>query len=642
MCGFVAIVSSDNATPDRGLLARMSETISHRGPDDSGIFAEAGVGLAFRRLSILDLAPSGHQPMLSPDQRHVIVFNGEIFNYIELRTELEGLGHTFRSTGDTEVLLTAYRQWGTDCLRRFNGMWAFVIYDRVERTLFGARDRFGVKPLFWHRSGNSLVFASEIKAIRDSAYTSLQPDWSTVSAFLLEGRLDQDDASFYAGVTRVPAGTAFMVDAEARMKTWRHWSLEEAGANAEAPADPVESFAELFEDAVRVRLRSDVPVGVLLSGGMDSTSIICSMARGLSRETIASGNGFNAFCYMAPEFDETAFIDATLSQTNATLRKLDTSPRKIWDTLASHLWYQDEPVHSFTSVVGHQLMQLARGRSVKVLLNGQGADETLAGYPSYFDVFWADLVRKGRLWAALNEMRAHKQAYGGSSARSLMRSAEAVLRQKFANLPAYSKMSADRRSAAVQQDSWVSPDIHREWRPLERLQGASLTDTLRWSVERSPLPLYLRVEDRNSMAHSVEVRLPFLDYRLVTLAFSLGSQWKLRGAFNKFILRQAMRNRIPENVRQRALKMGFPTAVDDWFRTDLYEPMKDLLASRVARESGAWNVRTVSDALERHRRGEISVGNRLFHVAQYCLWMEGNRVWPQSLPARPATVALVN
>ena len=228
MCGFVAIVSSDNATPDRGLLARMSETISHRGPDDSGIFAEAGVGLAFRRLSILDLAPSGHQPMLSPDQRHVIVFNGEIFNYIELRTELEGLGHTFRSTGDTEVLLTAYRQWGTDCLRRFNGMWAFVIYDRVERTLFGARDRFGVKPLFWHRSGNSLVFASEIKAIRDSAYTSLQPDWSTVSAFLLEGRLDQDDASFYAGVTRVPAGTAFMVDAEARMKTWRHWSLEEA------------------------------------------------------------------------------------------------------------------------------------------------------------------------------------------------------------------------------------------------------------------------------------------------------------------------------------------------------------------------------------------------------------------------------
>lgn len=630
MCGFAAVFSLNGQRPDSGLVARMTALLVHRGPDDDGMFVEDGYAAGFRRLAILDLAPSGHQPMLSPDGRYVIVFNGEIYNFVELREQLIGLGHSFRSTGDTEVLLAAYLQWGEQCLERLNGMWAFLVYDRVSRRLFGARDRFGIKPLYIYRDARFLMFASEIKAIRDSGAVQLSPDRQTIAHFLLDDRLEDCERTFYVGVEQLPAGEAFEVDAEGRTRSWRYWSLPPVG---EDTFNPAETYRELFDDAVRLRMRSDVLVGAQLSGGLDSTSIISQMAR----QWAASGRGpqeLRAFCYLSPEFDESEQIQATLLQTGASQVSLEASPGEIWSSIERHLWHQDEPVHSFTSVVGYKLMELARARNVKVVLNGQGADESLGGYASYFFDHWSALVRAGRLRAVRSEVNQFVMAHGRSKREIGLRLMSKCTKQALASLPGYLRAARAWRGGHIRRNNWVSGDVIDSWVLPASEDVRSLDDALRRSVAVSPLPLYLRVEDRNSMAHGVEVRLPFLDYRLVNLAFSLGAEWKLSGAYTKRLLRDAMRGQIPEVVRAQVRKLGFPTSVDSWFRDSLYEPLKDLLSSRLVRESGLWNNSTVATALEQHKCGLGNHGARLFDVAQLCMWLEGSRTWPHSAGQR--------
>ena len=622
MCGFVATISASGQPVDIGLLERMADLVRHRGPDGAGRFVEGPVGLAFRRLAIFDLAPTGDQPMTSADGRYVIVFNGAIYNFIELRAELEALGHTFRSTGDTEVLLTAWRQWGPACLPRLNGMWAFLIYDRRERRLVGARDRFGVKPLFWYRDRARLIFSSEIKCIRDSGAADLSLDWQTIADHLLNDRLDATHRTLYQEVQRVPAGTWFEVEPTGDLKWSRYWSLPEAVAALPAPRDPVAAWAELFDDAVRLRMRSDVPVGVLLSGGLDSSSIMCSMGRQLGPRD-ARRSGLFALCYMDPEFDESAYIDATLHQTGGTLERLETGPIALWDALSEHLWHQDEPVHSFSSVVVHQLMKLAHERGIKVVLNGQGADESLAGYRSYFPEYWLELARRGRFGAARHEIAAFARAHGQQPAGLFPRTLAMLVRQSLHALPGHAALSRGWRRPAPERDRWVSAEVRRHWVPPSQAPWRNLNEALRSSLELAHLPLYLRTEDRNSMAHGVELRLPFLDYRLVSLAFRLGSEWKIRGEYTKVLLREAMTARIPDIVRTRVQKFGFPTAAEQWFRGPLLEPLRDLLTSRVVRESGLWNVGEVERDLERHRRGEANSSDRLFDVAQLSLLVSG-------------------
>jgi asparagine synthase (glutamine-hydrolysing) len=331
---------------------------------------------------------------------------------------------------------------------------------------------------------------------------------------------------------------------------------------------------------------------------------------------------------MAPQFDETAQINATLQQTGAHLVRLGSTPYELWGAIQAHLWHQDEPVHSFTSVVGYQLMQLARSHGVKVLLNGQGADEVLAGYSNYFTDYWAEMFRAGQLWAARNAIRSFSLAHGGSqralAAAALHRACSTSLRR----IPGHAALAELRARARIRANPWVSQDVKQHWVKAPMAAHRDLNSSLRYSVEIDSLPLYLRVEDRNSMAHGVEVRLPFLDYRLVKLAFSLGARWKLDGRYTKVLLREAMRGRIPEIVRTQVRKLGFPTPVDDWFRGQLYAPLRDLLASRTVRESQLWQHATLERALERHRRGEANLGIRLFDVAQVCLWMEGTLQWP--------------
>lgn len=616
MCGIAVICELSGKPADAATLERMTQSLVHRGPDDSGHYLDGSVGLGFRRLAILDLSPAGHQPMVSDDGRFVLVFNGEIFNYVELRKELTDAGYQFYSTGDSEVLLNAYRHWGAACLSKLNGMWAFIVYDRVNRRLFGSRDRFGVKPLFMYRQREQVLFASEIKAIRASGLYQGGINWKVASRFLVEGNLDDTGESFYEGIDPVPAGSAFELDLDGAWKSWMYWDLDHV-PSVEAK-DPAKEFAELFEDAVRLRMRSDVPVGVCLSGGLDSTSIICAAVRQRAESSQSASEPLQAFCYMAKEFDESRYISDTLAMTGARLTVLQTNPRELWDSLRRMLWYQDEPVHTMTAAVGYHLMNLVATRGIRVVLNGQGADENIGGYFSFFSDYWLELLSRGQWRHAMAEIRTHVEVHGGRSLGHAKDVAMRLLVSSLHQVPMYRSLARVRHIRKVQSHPWFTEDLTARFSIDDRPRIVNqLNGVLKRAVTHSPLPLYLRIEDRNSMAHSVEVRLPFLDYRLVSFLFGLPAHWKVHGPWNKFILREAMRGHIPESVRVRPDKMGFPTSGQKWFAHDLYEPMADLLASRAVRERGIYNVQTVVNDLERHKRGEVDVHHDLFHLAEF-------------------------
>lgn len=611
MCGFAAAIDTTGATPDEALVRRMGCTLAHRGPDDSGTWTGAGAALAFRRLSILDLSPAGHQPFVSEDGATAVAFNGEIFNFVELRRELCTLGHRFRSGTDTEVLLRAYLQWGVECLPRLNGMWAFIIVDTRRGLVFGARDRFGVKPMYRARRGPHHYFASEIKAIRALAPGDFGLDWDVASRLLAAGRLDTvalDGATFYQGIHEVPAAHAFTLTRDGVERQWRYWSLPEEQESPEV--DPPAAVLDLLHDAVRLRLRSDVPVGVALSGGMDSSTIICLMHE--LRQQDVNPPALHAFTYAPAEqhLDEQPFIRDTVAYTGASLHTTSMSPQELWATLPAVLAFHDEPLHSPTALVGYQVYGLAAAAGVRVVLGGQGADEVLGGYPSYFPEAWIDGIRQGRMRRTVEEVIDFGRGHGQAPMRLLLQLAYRLLAR------GVGRGSARRRPPAYA--SWISRDAAPRDGHDARID--SFRAALATSVERHPLPLFLRIEDRNSMAHSVEARLPFLDYRLVHLAFRLATHWKVRGRWNKYALRSGARGRIPERVRSRVDKMGFPTAFSSWIRGPLRASIEDVLHDPATSELGVFRMAEVRKGFQEHLRGAHDHSLALFHVVQFMSW----------------------
>ena len=597
----------------------MAGALAHRGPDDEGVVFEGDVGLGFKRLAILDLTEAGHQPMTSADGAAVHVFNGEIFNYVELRDELRGRGHRFRSTGDAEVLLHAYLEWGTECLSRLNGEWAFVVYDRRTASLFGSRDRFGIKPLYRVQVPRAVAWASEIKALLALPQYRPSINWRAAGAYLTSARLDHSSDTFFEGVRALPPGSAFVVDREGREREWRYWSLPAPGAAP--PTDtPAAAFAALFEDAVRIRLRSDVPLGVCLSGGLDSTAVICAMDR-VGRSNEANGQPVTAFTYHHHDFDERRYVDATVDRTGARLHRLEMDHVALWDLAERVMRAHDEPVHTLTAMVGYELMRMIAGCGIRVILNGQGADETLAGYDSYFPDAWYTDLRRGRALRAWREIRAYTAAHGGAPLERLVAMVERLARAELRRAAWYRTLAHRSQRRRAVREGWfrdVALPAQDEVPPFE---STDLDAVLRRSTTVDPLPLYLRIEDRNSMAHSVEVRLPMLDYRLVELVFGLANEWKIRGSLNKYVLREAMQGRIPEVVRTRVDKMGFPSPFRQLLDGKTFDAVFELVTSRRARERGVYDWERMVRDLEAHRDStNAEMASRAFRVAQLELW----------------------
>jgi asparagine synthase (glutamine-hydrolysing) len=629
MCGFVALIGLRGQTPPLEALNKAKQAIAHRGPDGEGTCAFENVALGFRRLAILDLHETGAQPMVSTDGNLVIVFNGAIFNYVELRAELHALGYSFRSTGDTEVLLTAYRHWGKECLSRLNGMWAFVILDKVKREIFGARDRFGEKPLYVSRTSQWLLFASEIKALRESRLVDLHVNWPIVSEWALEQSLDHTDETFYKEVTRIPAGSAFTVsldaDAVEPFRQFKYWSIDN---NIAVPgANPVEEFAELLEDAVRIRTRSDVPVGVMLSGGIDSTSLACAIHRTQRSAVSPLTQGINAFCFRDAVFNEDEYIRATTEQCNLTVHTLDTTPQKLWSALPEHLAHHDEPVHSVASLIGYELMRMAKQQGMVVMLGGQGADETLAGYYySYYKELWQGWLNRGKLIDLTASMLAYRKVHGLSLVAESVGLLKSFVKLRTTGVYDYQGHTQKSRVRHLQADTWFAGPVRAGIRPMSyAIPGNGLRAKLRSSVEVAELPLYLRVEDRNAMAHSIEARQPFMDYRLVSFADKLDDSFKLRSPWNKWILREAMKNRIPESVRARPGKFGFSNSSGSWFDGPLREPMQTLLEEERSQLREIVNVPVVTAAVGQCGNHTAKMALKFLTVAQLALWLANCR-----------------
>ena len=604
---------------EAAIVRAMTDVVIHRGPDDEGYFLDRHVGFGFRRLAILDLSPNSHQPMTSTDGRYTIVFNGEIYNYLELRSELAGRGHIFHSTGDTEVLLHAFQEWGYKCMNRLNGMWAFLVYDAATGSLFGSRDRFGIKPLFVWQSQSTYLFCSEIKSIRASGLYHDATNWKVAARFLVEGSIDKGAESFYQGIVRIPPGTWFELTSDGGYTENRFWFPPESGDHSSP--EIFARFADIFEDAMIIHSRSDVPVAVHLSGGLDSTSIICALAR--QRDRTNPGQEIRAFSYMAEEFDEGRYIADTLQQTRANLARLTATPAQLWETLGDMLWFHDEPVHTTTALVSYALMRKTSRHGIKVVLNGQGADETLAGYPTYFRNLFHELLGSKGLSVAARELRAHAHACGAPFWQLMVKQLNFFVRAKLGALSAYRRVSVARRNVRMDDAAWYTPQLLANIRddPYESFD-LSLREALLHSMFEDPMPLYLRIEDRNSMAWSVESRVPFLDYRLVELALAADCRTVLHPPYNKYLLREGMKGRIPESVRMRVDKMGFPTPARKWLSGELFDPVCDYLNSRALVESGILDTSQIRQDIDRFRRGEVDFSAELFRLAQFAIWLE--------------------
>jgi asparagine synthase (glutamine-hydrolysing) len=586
VCG---IFASLGFPPDKANI----DIVSHRGPDGEGwrtFDTERGpLSLGHRRLAIIDLSDAGHQPMSYADGRYWLVFNGEIYNYVELKRELEALGHIFASHSDSEVLIAAYSQWGEDALQRFMGMFAFVIWDAREQRLFAARDRFGIKPLYLASSPRGIAFGSEIKQLLNLPGISRRMNLARTRDFLASGISEHTSQTMFSDVHQLRGGECVTLD----LARWspgqnlpiRRWyGILKSGELKLSEQEAGERFRELLTESVRMHLRSDVTVGSCLSGGLDSSSIVCLMDRLLREQDVDAPINTISACYNEKEVDERPFMEAVVSSTHSI-------PHYVYPTVHDAIaqaekitWHQDEPYGSTSIFAQWSVFSAARQARVKVMLDGQGADEQLAGYHSGFYYYMAELVRRQR-WVAFARTLRERQAYHGLSYAEQLRGL---------SVPFLPRRLLGRGKQMLGMPDWLASDAFRTiGNPRDAFSIAlseiglgpvqTIGDLCVALTQGSNLTMLLHWEDRNSMAQGIEARVPFLDHRLVEFSIALGGSHKIHHGDTKRVLRRAMAGVLPPEVANRRDKLGFATPEQTWFRGPLRNAIEDGVEETLAR-----------------------------------------------------------
>jgi asparagine synthase (glutamine-hydrolysing) len=536
----------------------------HRGPDGEGVLELPGVALGHCRLAILDLSDAGRQPMADADGEHVLVYNGEIYNYIELAAELRSRGHVFQGRSDSEVLLACYREWGPACLDRLRGMFAFAIWDAPRRRLFAARDRLGIKPFHYVLQGRDcLAFASEIKALLPWV-TAPRIRADLAQQYLAYNLLDHEpDRTLFEEFRRLPAAHWFEWSPGEALRLrcyWRPPRHEVPLAGASEDSGWIQGFRRQFRDAVELHLRSDVPVGTCLSGGLDSSALVCAVNEELRRRGAWREDGQHTFsaCFQEAALDERPYMRAVVQATGCRPHEVFPSGDQLRRDLDAWLWHQEEPVGGTGCYAQFCVARLARENGIKVLLNGQGADEQLAGYRKFILVYLRQLARAGRWGLAARE------------AAAFLLSPEILRTTRFAEGRRYLL-----RSLSEVDRLW--PGTAAPPRP----QGMGLDQTLAQRLEadltRFSLPVLLRYEDRNMMAFGIESRVPFVDHVLVEWMTSLPDNLRLRDGWTKYVLREALADLLPPSVRRRKGKLGFSTPESAWLQGPLSGWVRDRL-----------------------------------------------------------------
>ena len=591
MCGIFGIWKLDGEAVDQGKLQLATNAIRHRGPDDEGyllVDTRAGraqscggpdsdsrlslpdlsqfrserfdLAFGFRRLAILDLSPSGHQPMSSHDGKLWIVFNGEIYNYRELRTELAAFGHDFKSTSDTEVILAAYQQWGESCVEHFNGMFALAIWDAAARKMFIARDRFGEKPFHYVYIPQRLfAFASEMKALWAADLAGRRIHEETLALFTQHGQVEIGEQTIYEGILRLPQAHCLTLTTDGRLQKRRYWDIDpRVQSDGWKDERYAEEFREHFINSVNLRLRADVPVGSSLSGGLDSSTVVSVINRLLPENAVQKT--FSAR-FEDPSRDEGKWMDLVTRSNRVERHDVWPTAERFFEELSDLFWHQEEPFTSASVYAQWSVMRLAKQNGVTVLLDGQGADEMLAGYHSYFDVMTDDLLNsfdfRGYLKWRRDCMAMHGVVPGSFRRTFIQKTPETVKRVLKKGLQAM---------RALPQVEPAQPVYPREFAKV-----SSLRKYLWWNTTRQGLVELLRYADRNSMAHSREVRLPFLDHNLVEFVFKLPTHLLVKDAWTKWILREAFRGIVPDEITNRVDKLGYMPPQQKWLGGRVWE-----------------------------------------------------------------------
>jgi asparagine synthase (glutamine-hydrolysing) len=612
MCGIAGIFNNNSAV-DPSHIKTMCDILRHRGPDDEGYIgvdlqqkiAHSLVGqesavsgqsidkfgksarlfLGHRRLSIIDVTPAGHQPMSDWDGNVWVVFNGEIYNYIELRAALEKKGHKFHTSSDTEVLIYSYLEWGMDCLEKFNGMWAFVIYDKRKNILWGSRDRFGVKPMYYYLKNGWFAFASEIKAIVGLPFVEKRINERAAFQYLVHNMNNPDECQF-AGIEELKPSHAFKLELDTGdFKKWAYYRLEAndkwEGFDEKKFGAINEKIRELVFNAVRLRLRSDVPVGSCLSGGMDSSAIVCIVNDYLKKESIGSvGDRQKVFtaCYPGNSIDESKWAQIVVDATKTTWHKTFPDAKSLLDDLDDLVYYQDVPFGSTSIYAQYRVMKVAKENGVKVLLDGQGGDELFTGYTSYFPNYYMDLFRH----LAFGQLKKELDLKHNSPVNTM-----------FMRVLAYTAIKRPLYDLAPK----FAKDLYNSFRnPVSSYFGREFVAKNNPHVPQPPtmapltlnkmlvhmmnvnLPELLWYEDRNSMRFSIESRTPFSDdIDLINYTFTVPSIYKIHDGWNKYLLRKAVSSVVPEEIVRRTDKIGFNTPEYDWIlalKTEILSRMK--------------------------------------------------------------------
>jgi asparagine synthase (glutamine-hydrolysing) len=650
MCGIFGIWQKDRCPVDLKIFQATLCKLRHRGPDDEGyvmihfetnhVISCGGrdsdlhlnlpsienyfgrtfdLVLGFRRLSILDLSAAGHQPMCNEDGSLWIVYNGEIYNYLEVRKELEPLGHQFKSNTDTEAVLHAYEEWGTDCLNRFNGMWAFCIWDSKKKRMFCARDRAGVKPFYYSFSAQRFAFASEIKALLALDDIAPKPNDQIVADYLFSGLLDHTEETFFKNIYQLRPGEYLLIENE-ELKVRSYWDIESKEVHFSREEDYVEQFCELFEDSIRLRLRSDVPIGTCLSGGLDSSSIVCLANRmmrdgqGIDPRLVGEKQKTFSSCFENHVYDERKYIELIIQQTNAEKNYVFPMGEGLDGDLSKLVWYQDEPFDSTSIYAQWNVMRLAKERGVTVLLDGQGGDELLGGYlPSFYYLF-VQKLKRGDLGGFIKEVRGFRSKYRNAS-NPLVEGISTSIVSNWIK-PLLGKVRE-------RKFEWVGKGFQKQfYRKFQRPSKFETDfDNYLYHIFRSlTLPRLLHSEDRNSMAFSLETRLPFLDFRLVEYIFNLPLEQKMREGVTKVVLRNGMRGILPEEVRNRCDKMGFVTPEDIWLRTILKNRIYETINSKSFADRGYFVVDKIREGFDNHCSGKLNMSSVIWRCMSTESW----------------------
>lgn len=643
MCGIcgVAIPAASARSLDEARLITMRDVLHHRGPDDAGVFLEPGIGLGHRRLSIVDLA-GGHQPMASADGRHVLVYNGEVYNHPALMPRLQAEGMVYRTHSDTETILHLVARHGREVVHHLRGMFAFAAWDRATRTLTLARDRFGVKPLYyWLADDGTLVFGSEIKAVLASGMVRATLNHAALPDYLAN-HAPSGEETLFAGIRRLPPGHT-LTWRDGRVELARYWDLtiqpEEHPGRSDA--DLTAEWLERFREAVRLRLMADVPLGMFLSGGIDSAAITAVMS-----DLVEAPIRTFSVAFAEREANELAYARLVAERFRTVHHEVVVSPAEFWGMLPRLVWHEDEPIAHPSSIPLHFVSRLA-AEHVKVVLTGEGSDEMLAGYNRYrvtafnhrLATAWQRMMPgpfRGGLASAIRHLPA-SSAWARRLGRTFLARSADLDALYFDNFAVFDRAWLGRLLAPEAREATGSASPYAAFhRALERTpQGTALLDQLLYADVQTYLHELLMKQDQMSMAASIESRVPFLDHPLTEFTATLPHRLKLHGTTTKVILRRAMHDTLPSEILARR-KMGFPVPVGRWLREADTGLLDEFLLSPRARARGLFDPAVVTALVAAHRRGEPGHDERLWSLVNLEVWqrifLDGEAPAPLATP----------